>query len=338
MRVLELHAAGDLRLAERPTPPIGPDDVLIRVAWAGICGSDTSYWKSGRSGSAVQQHPFVPGHELSGTVTAVGASVTAVQPGTAVVVHPASTTGPLPDRLAGRANLHPRLSYLGSAAVVPHRDGAFAEELVVHASQVRPLPAGLSLRRAALAEPFAVALHAVARAGQADGQDVVVSGCGPVGALTIIALRAAGAGRITAVDPQPSARERALRVGADEVLDVGESVPGAFPIAIEASGAAASLTQLIRTVAVGGTIVQVGNLPLDPISIPLGLLVSRELDLRGSFRFAEELDRALVVLADTPAADELITHTFPLDRATEAFATATDGGASCKVLLELNGS
>jgi L-idonate 5-dehydrogenase len=338
MRVLELHAAGDLRLSERPSPTVGPEDVLIRVAWAGICGSDTSYWKSGRSGSAVQTHPFVLGHELSGTVVAVGESVSSVSPGTAVTVYPASTTGPLPARLTGRENLHPQLAYLGSAAVSPHRDGAFADEIVVHEGQVRLIPQGLSKRRAALAEPFAVALHAVSRAGDVTGQHVLVSGCGPVGALAIIALRAAGAARITAIDPAESARERALRVGADEVLDVGQPAAGEHTIAIEASGVGASLAHLITTVAIGGTIVQVGNLPLDPISLPMGLLVSRELDLRGSFRFADEMDRALAILAETPAADELITHDFPVDRATEAFGVATDGRASCKVLLEFDGS
>ena len=338
MRVLELHAAGDLRLSQRPSPGVGPDDVLIQVAWAGICGSDTSYWKSGQSGSAVQKHPFVLGHELSGTVIAVGDSVTSVSPGTGVTVHPASTTGPLPDRLAGRPNLHPHLSYLGSAAVSPHRDGAFADEIVVHASQVRRIPAGLSKRRAALAEPLAVALHAVSRAGDVAGQHVLVSGCGPVGALAIIALRAAGAAGITAIDPSRSARERALAVGADRVLDVGEPVPGEYPVAIEASGVAASLAHLIRTVAIGGTIVQVGNLPLGAVSLPLGLLVSRELDLRGAYRFNGEMDRALAVLAETPAADELITHAFPLERASEAFGVAADGDTSCKVLLEFDGS
>lgn len=338
MRVLELHAAHDLRLSTRPSPTLAPEHVAIRVAWAGICGSDTSYWRSGKSGSAVQTHPFVLGHELSGTIVAVGEAVSSVTPGSAVTVHPASTTGPLPARLEGRSNLHPQLAYLGSAAVSPHRDGAFAEEIVVHASQVRLIPAGLSKRRAALAEPLAVALHAVSRAGDVTGQNVLVAGCGPVGALAIIALRAAGAGRITAIDPSPSARERALKVGADLVLDVGQDVPDEHPVAFEASGAAASLAHLIRTVAIGGTIVQVGNLPLDPISIPLGMLVSRELDLRGSFRFHDEMDRALAVLAETPAADELITHAFPLDQASDAFGTAVNGEASCKVLLEFDGS
>ena len=338
MRVLELHAAGDLRLSRRTSPNVGPDEVLIRVAWAGICGSDTSYWRSGRSGSAVQDHPFVLGHELSGTVIGIGESVTSVALGAAVTVHPASTAGPLPSRLEGRDNLHPQLSYLGSAAMSPHRDGAFAEEIAVHASQVRVIPEGLSKRRAALAEPFAVALHGVSRAGDIAGQSVLVSGCGPVGALMIVALRAAGVAQITAIDPSPSARERALRVGADHVLDVGETDSGEYPVAFEASGAGASLAHLIRTVAIGGTIVQVGNLPLDPISMPLGLLVSRELDLRGSFRFSDEMDRALAVLAETPAADELITHAFPMDRASEAFDMATNGEASCKVLLEFDGS
>ncbi len=143
---------------------------------------------------------------------------------------------------------------------------------------------------------------------------------------------------ILAMDPAPAARDRARRVGADQVFDVGQVASDEFAVALEASGAPASLAQLLRTVAVGGTIVQLGNLPLDPIALPLALLVSHELDLRGAFRFTDEMDRALAVLRETPAADDLITHTFPLERVGEAFAVAADGGASCKVMLEIDAS
>ncbi|OMH26969.1 L-idonate 5-dehydrogenase [Tersicoccus phoenicis] len=333
MRVLELQSAGDLRVVERPTPRVGAGDVLIRVGWGGICGSDIAYWRSGRSGSAVQRHPFVLGHEIAGTVVTVGAEVDALSPGDAVTVHPAATAGALPERLAGRDNLHPNLTYLGSAAHDPHTDGGFAEQIAAPASRVRRLPAALPIRRAALAEPLGVALHAVTRAGDVTGQDVLVSGAGPIGALTVVALRAAGAGRVTVIDPAPAARDRATALGADRVLDVGEAITGSPTVAFEASGAATSVASVLGLVATGGVVVQVGNLPLDPVTVPLALLVSRELDYRGTYRFVNEIDRAVEVLAATPAAETVITHEFALDETDEAFATAADGQRSCKVLL-----
>lgn len=336
MRVLELQAPGELGVVERPTPEIGDEGVLIRVAYGGICGSDTAYWRTGRSGTAVQRHPFVLGHEVSGTVLRTGSAVQGLAAGDPVTVHPATTSGPLPDRLAGRSNLHPRLRYLGSAAQDPHTDGGFAEEIAVEAGQVRRLPDGLALRRAALAEPLGVGLHAVTRAGRVEGEQVLLSGCGPIGVLTIVALQSAGAAGITAIDPSPAARERAAAVGA-QVLDVGAEITGEYPIAFEASGAAPSLASMLQHVAVGGTLVQVGNLPLGEISVPLGVLVSREIDYRGAYRFVDEITRAVEVLAATPEADAVITHEFALADAAEAFAVAADSAASGKVLLRFDG-
>src|SRR5699024_7048133 len=122
-----------------------------------------------------------------------GAEVAGRAEGQPVTVHPARTTGELPERLAGRDNLHPQLTYLGSAARVPHTDGGFAEVITVGAEQVVPLPEGLDTRRAVLAEPLGVAIHAVRRAGDIAGAHVLVAGCGPVGLLVIVAARAAGA-------------------------------------------------------------------------------------------------------------------------------------------------
>lgn len=335
MRVLELRSPHNLQLTDRPEQPVGPTDVAIGVEWGGICGSDTSYWTSGKSGLAVQRHPFVLGHEVSGRIVDVGSEVSGFLVGDPVAVHPARTVGELPARLHGRENLHPSLTYLGSAAKSPHTDGGFAERLVIDAVQVRHIPSGLTTRCAVLAEPLAIALHAVRRAGDLDGAAAIVSGCGPVGVLTILALRDAGVRSITAIDPSPAARQLAAKLGATTVLNVGEVIEGVHPLAFEASGSPASLGALLHGVAVGGTIVQIGNLPLEPVAAPLGLLVSRELHYVGAYRFVNEIDDALKLLARTPAAEEIISHEFPLDQATDAFTAATDRATSGKVILRI---
>src|SRR5699024_2371107 len=165
MRSLEIHGVDDLRVVERAQPEPGPGEVQIAVEWGGICGSDLAYWRHGVSGTATMRHPFVLGHEVSGRVSALGPGVDGFAVGLPVTVHPARTSGPLPERLAGRDNLHPDLTYLGSAARDPHTDGGFAERITVRAEQVVPLPDGLDTRRAVLAEPLGVAIHAVHRAG-----------------------------------------------------------------------------------------------------------------------------------------------------------------------------
>ena len=183
MRSLEIHAPGDLRLVEKaPTAP-GPGQVRLAVEYGGICGSDLGYWRTGVSGTAVMKRPFVLGHEISGRIEELGEGVTGLAVGQGVTVHPARTHSPLPEELVGRENLHPDLTYFGSAAQDPHTDGAFAQSLTVDADQIVPLPEGLSTRRAVLAEPLGVAMHAVTRAGDLTGKHVLVSGCGPVGLL-----------------------------------------------------------------------------------------------------------------------------------------------------------
>lgn len=335
MRALEIHGTGDLRLVDRPATAPAPDQVQIAVEWGGICGSDIAYWRSGVSGTAVMTHPFVLGHEISGRVLAVGDAVAGLAAGQPVTVHPARTTGPLPERLAGRENLHPQLTYLGSAAQDPHTDGGFAEVVTVDAEQVVPLPAGLDTRRAVLAEPLGVAMHAVRRAGEVRGAHVLVAGCGPVGLLVIVAARAAGAERITAVDLAGPARERALAVGADEVLESAEGMDPAITIAFEASGAPASLDAILRSIGRASVVVQVGNLPPTPVSVTLGPIVSREIDYRGTYRFVSEIEDAVELLALDDRVEHVISHVHDLADAAAAFTTQVSDPTSSKVVLRI---
>lgn len=336
-----MHAAGDLRVDERPDPVAGPDEVLVAMEWGGICGSDLSYWRHGASGTAVLREPLVLGHEVAGRVAALGASVRGLEVGQPVTVHPATLVGDgvLPARLAGRTNLYPQVRYLGSAAFVPHTDGGFSEARAVPAGQVRPLPDGVDTRSGALAEPLGVAMHAVNRAGSVAGRDVLVNGCGPIGALVVAAAKHAGARTVVAADVSAASLRVARAMGADEVRDLGggDALPEDVELAFDASGAPAALGPVLHSVARGGTLVQVGNLPGTPTPAALGDLVTREISWIGSYRFVEEITDALRAMAAGLDVTPLMTHTFDLADAEQAMQVAADrSSGSSKVMLRLS--
>ncbi|WP_190812622.1 L-idonate 5-dehydrogenase [Saccharopolyspora pogona] len=340
MRAVVVHGPGDVRVDRLPDPVPGDGETVIAMEWGGICGSDVSYWRHGGSGTAVLKDPLVLGHEVAGRVASVGSGVTGVEVGQPVTVHPAELVGPeaLPERLSGRTNLHPRVRYFGSAAFHPHTDGGFSEFRAVRADQLRPLPDGVSTRRGALAEPLAVALHAVNRAGALAGRTVLVNGAGPIGALVVAAAKHRGAGTVIAADLAGPALHIAERLGADEVrnLAADDSLPADVELVFEASGAPGALGPVLRATARGGTLVQVGNLPGEPAPAALGDLVTREITWIGSYRFVDEITDALDALADGLDVDPLITHTFDLDDAAAALAVAADRTSnSSKVLLRL---
>lgn len=341
MRAVVVHGPGDLRVDEVPAPVAGPGEVVLDVEWGGICGSDLSYWRHGAAGTAVLREPLVLGHEVAGRVRALGPDVTGVPVGLPVAVHPATpeADGVLPPRLAGRDNLHSRVRYLGSAAFSPHTPGGFAEQLAVRVDQLRPLPAGVDTLHGALAEPLGVALHAVRRAGDVAGRDVLVNGAGPIGALVVAALKHAGARSVVAADLSPASLAVARAVGADGVVDLaaGEPLPDDVELAFEASGAPAALGAVLHAVARGGTLVQVGNLPGEPAPAVLGDLVTREITWVGSYRFVDEISDALLAMAAGLDVSPLVTHRFPLADAAEALRTAADRSTgSSKVLLQLS--
>lgn len=344
MRAVVVHGAGDLRVEERPDPVAGPGEVVVAMEWGGVCGSDVSYWKNGASGTAVLRDPLVLGHEVAGRVVTTGPEVTGWEPGTAVTVHPAQAAdgSVLPQRLAGRTNLHSRVRYFGSAAFHPHTDGGFSELRAVQAQQLRRLPDGVSTEQGALAEPLAVAMHAVNRAGQIGagvrGRDVLVNGAGPIGCLVVAAARHAGAASVTAADLSASSLAVAKELGADRVLDIGsgDRLPEDCELVFEASGAPAALGGVLRATARGGTLVQVGNLPGTAAPAALGDLVTREITWVGAYRFVEEIGEALDALGDGLDVSAVVTHRFGIEQAGEALAAAAGPGSS-KVLICLSG-
>jgi L-idonate 5-dehydrogenase len=334
------HAAGDLRIEEVPVAVPGTDEAVVEIALGGICGSDLHYWLHGAAGESILRAPLVLGHVIVGTVLQAAADGTGPAAGTAVAVHPA-TPGPGAARYPeDRPNLSPGCTYLGSAARFPHTDGAFSRYATLPARMLRPLPEGLSLRTAALAEPAAVAWHAVARAGDVRGKTALVIGSGPIGALAVAVLKRAGARRIVAVDMYPKPLEIARAVGADEVLkgDEAEAIAAVeADVVIESSGSHHGLASAIKGAVRGGKVVMVGLLPSGPQPVLISLAITRELELLGSFRFNAEIDEVIAALADgTLFVDPVVTHEFPLDRGLEAFEVARNSAESGKVLLDFS--
>jgi L-idonate 5-dehydrogenase len=322
VKAVVVHGANDLRVDELPDPVPREGEVLVAMEWGGICGSDISYWRNGASGTAVLKHPLVLGHEVAGRIAGVGAGVTGLDVGQRVTIHPATAAG----------------GYFGSAAFDPHTDGGFSELKVVRIEQIRALPDTVGTEWGAVAEPLAVAMHAVNRAGDVRGRDVLVNGAGPIGSLVVAAAKYAGAATVTAADVADAPLSIATAMGADDVVNLaaGEELPPDVELVFEASGAAAALGGVLHATARGGTVVQVGNLPGTASPATLGDLVTREITWIGSYRFVDEITDAVAAMDGGLDVTPLITHRYPINEAADAIAVAADrSSGSGKVLIQI---
>jgi len=337
MRACVIHGPLDLRVEERGVPEVGKSQVAVRLGAGGICGSDLHYFHDGRVGSFEVRQPMVLGHEVAGTVVAVGERVTELQAGTRVAVNPARPCLACRECLSGRANLCTDVRFYGSAARFPHVDGAFSEVFLAEESQCVPISDQLPFSVAACAEPLAVSLHAVRRAGNLLGKRVLITGSGPIGLLTILCAKLAGAFDVTVTDQLDEPLSKAQLFGASNVINITRErlVEDGFDVAIEAAGAIAALTTCLLHVRPGGRVVQLGSLPpttTEPLRLPI--LVTREIELVGSFRFYEEY-RMAVALLESRGIDlsPILTAEIPLERSIEAFNLASDRRRAIKVSL-----
>ncbi len=345
-RAMVLHGAGDLRMEDVAVAAPGPGEVLLDVAYCGICGSDLHYAIHGRGAFSIVTEPLILGHELSARIAALGPGVDdgALSIGQPVAVNPARPCGSCRDCLEGRPQTCQRTRYLGAANFVPHVQGGIVEQLVVSAAQAVPLPDGVGLRLAALAEPLAVSVHGVRRAGNVAGRHVLVTGAGPIGLLAAVAARAAGAASVVVTDLQDLALGLARRLGVTEALNVGRpdgqarlaELGGHIDVAIEASGVHAALRSCVDAVRSGGVVVQLGMMAEDATPVPVGRMMAREIDYRASLRFGHEFAEAVRLLGEHPELEALITHEIPLADAPSSIATAADRTSASKVLIALD--
>jgi len=181
MRAAVLHAPHDLRIEQREAPALGPDQVLVRIGAGGICGSDLHYYHHGGFGTVRLKEPLILGHEIAGTVLEPGPGVSGLRAGQKVAVNPSRACGGCDYCQAGLQSHCLDMRFYGSAMRTPHVQGGFREFLVCDAAQAVPVPDHVSVNEAAFAEPLAVCLHAVSRAGPLLGRRVLVTGSGPIG-------------------------------------------------------------------------------------------------------------------------------------------------------------
>lgn len=341
MTAVVIHAAHDLRVEPLEAPDPGTGEVRIRIGRGGICGSDLHYFHAGGFGTVRVREPMVLGHEAAGTVEAIGPGVTHVAPGDHVAVNPSLPCGACAQCLGGRPIHCTEMRFLGSAMRMPHVQGAFRHAFTCEAARAVKLPPGLSVERAAFAEPLSVCLHAAAQAGPLLGARVLVTGAGPIGVLCVAVARLAGAREIVATDLVPEPLGIARAMGADrthalqaepDALAAYTAGKGHFDLAFEASGAGAALVGALAAIRPGGTVVQVGV--GGEAALPLSALVAREARLVGTFRFHAEFAHAVEVLASgrldpTP----MLTEVVPAAEAVRAFELASNRRRAMKVQL-----
>ena len=336
MLACRIHAKDDLRIEAAEDPQIGPGQVLIRLGAGGICGSDLHYYFEGRNGSFVIREPLIPGHEASGVVAKVGPGVTRVKPGDKIAVSPSHACGHCDYCREGREHLCRNMRFLGSASLYPHVQGMFCEYFVMGERQCYPVAGDISLGELAFAEPLAVALHAVNRGPVLMGKSVLITGAGTIGCLTVIAARLAGARQITVSDVLDRPLATATEVGADRTIradrDTDALAVPQFDVAYEVSGSFAALEACVAAVKRGGTVVQVGTLPHEPLPFVVNEIMGKELDLKGAFRWGIEFDWAVDYLSSRRVdVRPLLSGQFPLQDAVKAFELAKDKTRSTKV-------
>ncbi|KAM3828410.1 sorbitol dehydrogenase isoform 2-T2 [Vipera latastei] len=314
-----VRAAGELCLENRPVPEPGPHEVLLKMHSVGICGSDVHYWQHGRIGNFVVKSPMVLGHEASGTVVKVGSSVTKLKKGDRVAVEPGVPREIDEFCKIGRYNLSPTLFFCAT----PPDDGNLCRYYKHDANFCYKLPDNVTFEEGALVEPLSVAIHACRRAEVTLGSKVFICGA----------------------DLSAPRLEKATEIGADftvwvkgqspeELASMVESLLGCMPdITLECTGAESCIQTGIYATRSGGTLVLVGLGP-EMVTLPIVNAAVREVDIRGIFRYCNTWPMAIAMLASKKInVQPLVTHRFPLEKATEAFE-ATKKGIGIKIMLK----
>lgn len=342
MKSIVCHGPKDLRIQNVDIPAPGAHQLLVRVAFGGICGSDLHYFQHGGFGTVRIREPMALGHEVSGIVHSVGSQVQGLSAGQRIAISPSRPCGQCRFCQLGQHNHCLAMRFYGSAMPFPHIQGAFSEFIVIEAHQAHAIGDHLSLSEAALAEPLSVGLHAIQRAGGVLGKQVLVTGCGPIGSLLIAGLRRAGAARIVAVDLADRPLQCAREMGADETLNLRTQAQaldrykadkGQFDAVFEASGSEAALKLALDVITPRGVLVTVG-LGGD-IALPMNQLVAKEIDLRGTFRFHPEFATAVQFLNEGLIDGKpVITGVVPASQALQAFELACDKQRSLKVQID----
>jgi L-iditol 2-dehydrogenase len=302
MKALLLSEYGHLELADLPVPNVRPDELLVRVAACGICGSDVHGY-DGSSGRRIP--PIVMGHEAAGIVEAVGEDVSNFRPGDRVTFDSTVYCGACPSCLRGEVNLCDRREVLGVSCGDYRRTGAFAEFVAVPARITHRLPDNLAFHEAAILEAVAVALHAVSLVPIRPDSTALVLGAGTIGLLLQQALKVAGCSRVFVTDVDATRLKLSEQLGTTATLKSGPDLTSkvmdltngtGVDVAVEAVGITPTIFSAVDCVRKGGTVLLVGNITPE-VTIPLQKVVSRQIRLQGSCASSGEYPQAMELMS-----------------------------------------
>lgn len=325
MRAAVLRETRRIELEERPVPEPRADEVLVRVAAVGVCGSDTHYYREGRIGEFVLTAPLILGHEASGTIVAVGDDVPASRIGERVSIEPQRPCRVCEQCSAGHYNLCPSMEFFAT----PPIDGAFCEYVTIQSSFAHTVPDAISDDAAALFEPLSVGIASLQKANIGPGSTVLIAGAGPIGTICAQVAAAFGASEIIVSDPDEKRRALIAAGPATRVIDpLTESVADLGVDAfLDCSGATPAVRSGLTAVRGGGAVVLVG-MGQDEIALSIPTIQNRELTVTGIFRYANTwpLARHLVASGQVDL-DSLVTGHFGLEQTTEALESDRTPGS-----------
>lgn len=309
-----------VEIQERPIPVPRENEVLVKVEYVGICGSDLHYYEAGRIGDFVVEPPFVLGHEAGGTVVEVGANVTHLKVGDRVALEPGKTCGECEFCKQGKYNLCKDVVFFATPPV----DGVFQEYVAHEAALCFKLPENVSTMEGALIEPLAVGMHAANQGGAHLGQIAVVTGAGCIGLVSLLALKAMGVDKVIVVDIVEKRLQKAMELGAYAVINGKEEDTVArlleltdgkgIDLGIETAGSQITASQQIKAAKKGATIVFVGYSPSGEMTLPIGMALDKELTFKTIFRYRNIYPMAIEAVASGKInIKDIVTNYFELD-------------------------
>lgn len=334
MRVAVMTGIKEIELTERDIPKPKEDEVLVRVEYVGVCGSDLHYYEAGGIGDNIVKPPFVLGHEAGGRVVETGSKVTNLKVGDRVALEPGKTCGKCEFCKTGRYNLCPDVIFFAT----PPIDGVFQDYVAHPADLCFKIPDNMDTMEAALIEPLAVGFHAARQGNAKAGQTAVVTGAGCIGLVSMMALKAMGVTKVIVVDVMQKRLDKALELGAaavvngkdkdtvDEIMRLTDG-KGA-DLVIETAGTEITARQAIHFTKKGATIVLVGYSATGEMTLPLGLALDKELEFKTVFRYRHIYPLAIeAVAAGKVNLKGIVTNIFPLDEVREAMKQSVENKA-----------
>ncbi len=329
MKVAVMTALEKIEYEQRPIPSVGKQDVLVKVEYIGICGSDMHYYETGAIGPYVVKPPFVLGHETGGTVVEIGDEVTDLKVGDRVALEPGVTCGECEFCKSGRYNLCPDVEFFAT----PPYDGTFQEYVKHPANMAFKLPENVSTLAGAMIEPMAVGFHAANQGGAELGQTGVVFGAGAIGLVSLMALKAKGVSKVYVVDIMDKRLEKAKELGATEVIngmkdDVTEKIKAltdgkGADLLIETAGSEITANQAIQASKKGATVVMVGYSASGKMNLEMSLALDKEITFKTIFRYRHIYPMAIEAAASGKVdLENLVTDIFSFDDVQHAMDTS----------------